>query len=575
MQNWKGRAFASLPGLRPGLIAATLAVAVALGAPGGAAERLALAALAGAGSLLAAAVARRSAQQPAAQQPAKPSDGTLSALADAVPAILWCADALGTMQWLSARWRSCVAAPPDAARWPDAVHPDDAAGVARVFAERVPRGEPFEFELRLRTHRPGDGFHSFLALACPMRDDAGAASGWCGVFVDVDERQRRERALAEADRRKDEFLAVLGHELRNPLAAIRSALSITSQRGASPEQAGAARRVVERQIAHMVRLIDDLLDVNRVVGGHVELHRQPLDVADALRAAVEARREVARERRQPLTVELPEQPVAALADRARLEQVFVNLLGNASKYSERGSAIRVTLERDGDSALVRFEDRGIGIAPRDLQRVFDPFVQLEPARAREDGGLGIGLTLVRHLIELHGGRVEAASEGTGRGSVFTVCLPALPVATADTSAESPLYRARPRSQPRRILVVDDNADSAQSLATLLSIQGHEVRTAGDGMEGLTAAESFRPEVVLLDIGMPRMDGYETARRLRAGPHGQSMLLLALTGWSHDEDRTRSREAGFDEHLVKPVDPELLGRVLLRAPAARLSATTPL
>ena len=530
--------------------------------------RVALGALACLGALATAAAALHNATK---RGGAREIEGASAGVADAAPAVLFRADERGRMLWLNARWREAIDAPPEPEAWLEAVHPDDAATVERGFGEGVRSGQPFELELRLRA-RPS-GFQSFLARACPL-GEAGRA-GWCGAFVDVDQRSRREAALQRADRRKDEFLAALGHELRNPLAAIRNALSITALRDATPEQTGAARRVVERQIAQMVRLIDDLLDVNRVIGGHVALRRQPLELAEALRSAVEARRAAAHDRRQTLTVEIPDEPVLALADRSRLEQVFVNLLANASKYSDRGAPIRVSLARDGDAAVVRFEDHGIGIEPEELARVFEPFVQLDPARAREDGGLGIGLTLVRQLVELHGGRVEAASEGRGRGTVFTVRLPALPRAVPDSAEPRRLYRSQPRAGTRRVLVVDDNADSAQSLATLLAIQGHEVRTAGDGVEALAAAESFGPEVVLLDIGMPRMDGYETARRLRSTQRGSRMLLLALTGWSHDEDRTRSREAGFDEHLVKPVDPELLGRVLLRAGVGRREAAQPL
>jgi CheY-like chemotaxis protein/anti-sigma regulatory factor (Ser/Thr protein kinase) len=264
------------------------------------------------------------------------------------------------------------------------------------------------------------------------------------------------------------------------------------------------------------------------------------------------------------------------ADHDRLEQVFVNLLNNAIKYSDPGRAIVVSLTREDDQAVVSFLDEGLGLESRDLDRVFEPFVQLDPSRAREDGGLGIGLTLVRHLVELHGGRVAASSEGKGRGSVFTVRLPALPCCdtAADAAGAKPLYRARPRSEPQRILVVDDNLDSAQSLAMLLQIGGHDVRTAHDGLDALGAAAEFQPQVVLLDLGMPRMDGFEAARRLRCAPRGRDLLLLALSGWSHDDDKLRSREAGFDEHLVKPVDPELLGEILSSHARSRRHAGAP-
>ena len=483
------------------------------------------------------------------------------ALADALPHFVWTASVDGRLESLSQGFFEYTRQPgpldPDSG-WGEALHPDDAERVRSEWREALHSGNPFETAARLRGGAQG-AFRMFSVRAAPVRDGSGHVARWAGTWSDVDERARSESLLREADRRKDQFLSVLGHELRNPLAAIRTALQITALRDASVEQSASARRVIERQVEHMVRLIDDLLDVNRVIGGQVALDACPVDVGEALRAAVQEQRTSAVQRRQTLTLDAPA-PVIARADRTRLEQVFVNLLGNAMKYSEPGGTVAVSLAREGHEAVVRFRDTGIGIAPADLSRVFEPFVQLDPERARRDGGLGIGLTLVRHLVELHGGRAEVASEGRGLGSEFTVRLPALPAVT-ETQPGARLYRARPRAEGRRILVVDDNVDSAQSLATLLEIQGNEVRTARDGLEGLEVAEHFRPDVVLLDLGMPRMDGFEAARRLRERDWAQGVLVVALTGWSHDEDRARSREAGFDHHMVKPVDPHALHELL--------------
>ena len=481
-------------------------------------------------------------------------------LVDALPHAVWSALPDGTIEFLNERWYEYTATArqlsPHAA-WTEALVPEQAAAAIASWQQAIRAGCPFELELRLRA--ADGGARWFQARGCPLRGEDGSVARWVGTWTDVESRRRLETELRETDRRKDQFLALLGHELRNPLAAIRNGLQVTQLKEATAEQAAAARRVIERQVEHMVRLIDDLLDVNRVVAGQVALRAGELDLREPLRHAIEDCRARAGQRRQTLQVDLPAEPLRVRADGARLQQAFLKLLENAMKFSDPGSTVRVALARERDTAAVRFRDRGIGIAAADLARVFEPFVQLDPERARADGGLGIGLTLVRHLAELHGGRVEVTSDGPGLGSEFTVRLPAL--AAASGVDERALYRARPRAAGQRVLVADDNADSAQSLSLLLNLLGNDVCTAADGMEALERAEQFRPQVALLDLGMPRMDGYEAARRLRSQPWARELLLVAMTGWSQDEDRARSRDAGFDHHLVKPVDPRLLDELL--------------
>jgi signal transduction histidine kinase/ActR/RegA family two-component response regulator len=376
---------------------------------------------------------------------------------------------------------------------------------------------------------------------------------------------RLYEALREADRRKDEFLATLAHELRNPLAPIRNAVEIMRLAQADPIATANARRLVERQLKHLVRLIDDLLDVSRITQGRLELRREKADVAIALRMALETSRPLIEAKSHSLHVDLPPQPLFVDIDVTRMAQVFANLLNNSAKYSAPGSAIAVRLFAAGDEAVTTFSDTGIGIPPGMLDRVFEMFARVTRAGESTPDGLGIGLTLARRLVELHGGQVTAHSEGLNRGSTFTVRLPAWQPATSATSVTAHTRAetaVAAESARRRILIADDNRDAAMSLALLLEMEGHDVRRAHDGVEALEIAEAFRPDVVVLDIGMPRLDGYGAARELRARPWAQKVLLLALTGWGQQEDKRLAREAGFDHHLVKPVDPDALRELLV-------------
>jgi PAS domain S-box-containing protein len=389
-------------------------------------------------------------------------------------------------------------------------------------------------------------------------------------LVDLSERKRLEEELhqrvgqlAQADRSKDEFLAMLAHELRNPLAPVRNALQIMKQPGASGLILEKMRSMIERQVLHLARLVDDLLDVSRITRGKIQLRREPVHLAAVVGRAVETCQPLVEARRHQLTVSLPEASVRLEGDSTRLEQILTNLLNNAVKFTEEGGHIWLTAVREGAEIVLRVRDTGIGIAPEMLPRIFDLFVQAERRTDRSQGGLGIGLTLVRRLVEMHGGTVQASSPGLRKGSEFIVRLPVLAEVPRDNGVGMP-GEAEPAPaflSPSRILVVDDNADSAESLATLLRLGGHEVRVAYGGREALEIAQAEQPQIVLLDLGMPGMDGYEVARRLRQQPGMERVFLVAVTGWGQEEDRCRSSTAGFDQHLVKPVEPAALQKVL--------------
>ncbi len=386
---------------------------------------------------------------------------------------------------------------------------------------------------------------------------------------------RLYREAREADRRKDEFLAMLAHELRNPLAPLRNALHLLELPDLGPDQERQVRARMGRQVEHLVRMVDDLLDVSRLLRGKIELRAETIDVADVVARAVETAQPVIDTAGHELTVTLPDAPLWVGGDRVRLAQVLANLLTNAAKYTERAGRITLTAADENGEAVVRVRDTGVGIAPELLPRVFDLFVQGDRSPARSQGGLGIGLTLVRRLVELHNGSVQAHSDGPGRGSEFVVRLPAVANGgreRPDGNQQSSIFENHQgvdtlRSpHRRRILVVDDNIDAAESLALLLRAAGHVVRTAPSGPAAMDEAATFRPEAVVLDIGLPGMDGYEVARRLRGTPQGGAALLVALTGYGQDTDRHRSQEAGFDHHLTKPADPgELLALLAAAKP----------
>ncbi len=398
-----------------------------------------------------------------------------------------------------------------------------------------------------RLYEPGD-----LAVAEDLAHRAGVA---------IENAQLYE-ALRDADRRKDEFLAVLAHELRNPLAPVRNALQILKLAGADANAALQAREMAERQVQHLTRLVDDLLDVSRIMRGKIELRKERVALATLIDRAVETARPAFDEAGHRLTIALPPAPLLLDVDVVRMAQVVANLLTNGAKYTEPGGRLELNAGREGGDVVVRVRDTGIGIAAEVLPRVFELFVQAAPAAAHSQGGLGIGLTLVKSLVELHGGRVEARSEGLGKGSEFVVRLPFTGEAAGAGSGTKPTtVTAEPPKAGRRVLVVDDNVDAAVSLALLLRLEGHEVRVAHDGVEALAQVAVAAPDCVILDLGMPKMDGYEVARRLRKTPGLEGMRLVAVTGWGQEEDRRRTREAGFDQHFVKPVEPATLQELL--------------
>jgi PAS domain S-box-containing protein len=377
-------------------------------------------------------------------------------------------------------------------------------------------------------------------------------------FADITQRKRYERELVEADRRKDEFLATLAHELRNPLAPIRQAAAIARNENATEAQKRWSNNVIERQVQHMSLLLDDLLDVSRITHGTLQLRKQPIDLQSVVGAAIETARPLIDERRHQLQVDVPAE-LSVNADPLRLAQVLSNLLTNAAKYTNPRGAIRVSALPAHEEVLISVEDNGIGISAEDLPRVFGMFAQVRSAQEHAAGGLGIGLALAKGIVEMHGGRVEAASGGTGKGSRFVVRLPAQAHASATPAANA--TRVNGRAANKRILLADDNRDAAESLAIVLRLEGHAVDLAHDGEAALRVFETQRFDVALLDIGMPQANGYEVARRIRASPGGEGVTLVAITGWAQDSDRADSKAAGFDHHLTKPVAPEVLIRLL--------------
>jgi PAS domain S-box-containing protein len=445
----------------------------------------------------------------------------------------------------------------------DLLHPDDAPIVQSALARLLGQpGDKVTLRYRLR-HRDGS-WRWVDAIGCNLLDEPSVRA----IVVnhrDVTEQQqledelrKRAQELVDADRRKNEFLATLAHELRNPLAAIRHSVELMKVPDSLEPISQTARAVIDRQSIHLARLVDDLLDVSRIAQGKFKIQKEILEVAMVVAAAVEIARPLVAERRHELTVLPPGRSIHLEGDPTRLAQMLGNLLINAAKYTPERGRIWLSAGQEGDEVVFRVRDRGLGIPAEMQTRIFDLFTQVERGSDRAQGGLGIGLALVKSLAQMHGGTVKAFSEGPGQGSEFVVRLPARqavsPPGEAQQSQEAP-------GSPRRILVVDDNRDTAESLALLLRGAGHQVRTAHDGPAALEAVRNFHPKVVLLDIGLPRMDGYEVARLLRQEHHKEGMVLVALTGYGQEEDRHRSQEAGFDHHLVKPAAPEAIRQVL--------------
>jgi PAS domain S-box-containing protein len=455
-------------------------------------------------------------------------------------------------------------APDDAPPQWGAVHPDDRARVIATVEEAISARS--EFDAMLRMIRPDNGALIWIeARGKVVCDATGAPMAIRGISLDVTERKRAEDALREADRRKDEFLAMLAHELRNPLAPISTAAHLLKLAQANDPQIRRTSDIISRQVDHMTSLVDDLLDVSRVTRGLIRLQLQPLALEDIVAATVEQVRGLIEERGHGLTVDLEPALPPVLGDRTRLIQVCTNLLNNAAKYTPPGGEIRLSAWRDGDCATLAVRDNGIGIDEKLLPQVFDLFTQAERSPDRAQGGLGLGLALVKSLVELHGGRVRATSAGPGRGSEFSVRLP-LASGIALPPARTPGAEPEAPKEKPQVLLVDDNVDAANTLALLLELQGYRVAVEYDARAALARAEREAPQACLLDIGLPDIDGYELARRLRALPATANATLIALTGYGQDQDRSRSRRAGFDHHLVKPVQIEQLTAILGRVGA---------
>ena len=443
------------------------------------------------------------------------------------------------------------------------VHPDDRDSVGRAITRAVEEGPGYDIEFR--TVRPDGTIRWVAATGRVLRDAAGRAARMIGVGTDVSERKRlaeeleqRASELADADRRKDEFLAMLAHELRNPLAPLSTSLHLLQLDVPGRDD---LVQMADRQVRHLARLVDDLLDVSRITQGKITLRREPVLLSTVVEQAVEMIRATIDSRAHAFTVSLAPGPIRLDADPARLAQVIGNLLSNASKYTPRGGSIWLTAERAGGEVAVRIRDTGIGIAPDFLPHVFDLFVQGDASLDRARGGLGIGLTIVRNLVAMHGGRVEARSAGLGQGSEFVVHLPVAQEAAAERA------KARVRRAPASsgngltILIVEDNQDAAESLAMMLRIWGHAVETTFDGLAALELVTHREPDVILSDLGLPGMDGYELARQLRDRAGLEHVVLVALSGYGRDEDKQRALDAGFDHHLVKPPDLDLLANLL--------------
>ncbi len=436
--------------------------------------------------------------------------------------------------------------------------------------EVVAQGKP-EWELRTaveqgrvedegwRVRKDGGRFWASIVITAVF-DKEGRLRGFGKVTRDLTERRKIEELL-EADRQKDRFLAVLAHELRNPLAPIWNALHLMKQPAASAQALARAREIAERQMRRLTRLLDDLLDVARLRQGRLELRREVLDVAAVIRSSLETVQPLLLERRHRLTSAIAGESLLVNGDPMRLEQVLTNLLVNAAKYTDPGGEIFVTAQREGSDVVIRVRDTGIGIDAILLPRIFDLFVQAHRRLDRSTGGVGVGLALVKSLVEFHGGSVSVFSAGPGKGSEFIVRLPAVEKASRHVGTAQDSEPKRAGRPALRVLIADDNADQADGLALLLQMEGDDIRISYDGPGVLEAARSFRPQVVLLDIGMPGLDGYQVARRLRESPETRRALLVAMTGWGQEEDLRRSREAGFDHHLTKPFEPALIEKLL--------------
>jgi PAS domain S-box-containing protein len=502
-------------------------------------------------------------EQVRAEAALRESEIKFRAIANAIPHLVWSNLPDGTHDFYNDRWyeyTGFTAGLADNEQWAELVHPDDRERAAKLWRDSLATGAPYDIEYRLRCHQRKE-YRWCLSRAVPVHGADGRLIRWLGTATDVHEQRLTADELRRASEKKDEFLAMLAHELRNPLAPIKAAAHLLKLSGAGHPRMGQAASIIERQVGHMTELVDDLLDVSRVTRGLVELEMRPIDMKTVVSSAVEQVKPLIEARSHTLHVHAGARHAAVRGDHTRLVQVLVNLLTNASKYTPQGGSIDVDVHVEADTVRVAVADNGSGIEPALLPCVFDIFTQGVRTPDRSQGGLGIGLALVKSLVALHGGQVRARSDGPGRGSVFDVTLPLLAEAQPAPDASAPPGHEPGAAAGKRILVVDDNVDAATTLGELLMALGHEVMVRFDGKSALADAAAFAPDVLVLDIGLPDMDGYELARRMRSEPATAQARYLALTGYGQAHDRTLARAAGFDHHFVKPVDIAALQAVL--------------
>jgi PAS domain S-box-containing protein len=492
-------------------------------------------------------------QQRRTEEALRASERRFSMFMQELPGLAWIKDLQGRYVYANEAAMKVFQLPRDAlyGKTDDEVFPPEtAAQFKQNDAKALANASGIQIVESLK-HADGIMHHS-LVSKFPIVAAEGSPAFVGGMAIDITEQR-------EADRRKDEFLATLAHELRNPLAPICNAVETLGLASGNAAIAEDARRIMDRQLRQMVRLIDDLLDVARITSGKLQICRARIEFASVVQSAVEAARPLIDAQNHELTVTLPSGPVPLDADAVRLAQVFSNLINNAAKYTPKGGHVWLTAERQAGRLAVSVRDTGVGIAAEHLSHIFEMFSQVTPVLERSHGGLGIGLAIIRGLVELHGGRVEARSAGLGRGSEFIVELPVI-----DAPMQQPLPRdddqALCGARKCRVLAADDLRDSVDSLAVMLRLMGHDLRTAYDGLEAVQAAATFRPDVMLLDVGMPKMNGYEAARYIRAQPWGKEIMLVALTGWGQDDDKQRAAEAGFDHHLTKPLSLDALRKL---------------
>jgi PAS domain S-box-containing protein len=498
------------------------------------------------------------------------SEAKFRTIADAMPQMVWSTLPDGYHDYYNEQWYKFTGVPAhstDGDGWNDIFHPDDQERAWAAWRNSLATGQTYEIQYRLR-HRSG-AYRWVLGRALPIYGDDGAIIRWMGTCTDIDDQKRAEDELRRTSERKDEFLAMLAHELRNPLAPISSAAQLLTLGSADPQRIRKSGDIILRQVRHLTDLVDDLLDVSRVTRGLVDIERSLLDLKAVLQHAVEQARPLIEARRHQLTIELSAAHPVVSGDRTRLVQVIANLLNNAAKYTPQGGRIALSLTTHAGEAHVAVTDNGIGIAPALLPYVFDLFVQAERTPDRAQGGLGLGLALVERITALHDGSVQVRSEGLGKGSTFTVILPTVAGREEDGAAAGADSGPASAGRAARVMIVDDHLDGAQTLAALLEAQGHDVVVAEDGASGLALAAERATDVFILDIGLPDIDGYELARRLRAGGAGRGALLVALTGYGQAHDRLLSKVAGFDHHFVKPVDIAALNAVIVDWQGAQL------